>query len=86
MESKVIYQFKEIRQGTDKLLMIQPDPGIPQVINGKTVWPASAEEMASEVLNWVEAGARIVGGCCGSSLEHHRRVLDVLQESRAKSA
>ena len=78
--------LKEIRQGTDKPLHIQPDPGIPQIINGKTVWPASAEEMASEVLNWVEAGARIVGGCCGSSLEHHRRVLDVLQESRAKSA
>jgi len=77
--------LKEIRQGTDKPLMIQPDPGIPQIINGKTVWPASAEEMASEVLNWVNIGARIVGGCCGSSLEHGVKMAAVLREKGLKS-
>ena len=77
--------LKEIRQASDRPLMIQPDAGIPQLINGKTVWPASPEEMASEVLNWVEAGVRIVAGCCGTSLEHYRRIIPILQERRTKS-
>ncbi len=76
--------LKEIRQGTDKPLMIQPDPGIPQIIEGKTVWPSSAEEMAGEVMNWVNIGARIVGGCCGSSLEHGTMTAAVLRERKVK--
>ena len=71
---------KEIRQGTDRPLSIQPDPGIPRIIDGKTAWPVSPDEMAREVPKWVDAGARIVGGCCGTSLEHYRRISAVLQE------
>jgi len=36
--------------------------------------------MAREVSNWVSAGARIVGGDCGSNLEHMRKIATVLQE------
>ncbi len=76
--------LKEMRQGTDKYLMVQPDPGVPQLINGKTIWPVSAEEMASEVINWVNVGARIVGGCCGTGLEHGTKVSAVLRERKVK--
>lgn len=75
--------LKEIRQGTDRLLSIQPDPGVPQLINGKTVWPVSPEQMANEVLNWIDAGARVVGGCCGTSLEHYKRMSAFVQEWRS---
>jgi len=78
--------LKEIRQATDRFLVIQPDAGIPRLINGKTVWPASPEEMASEVPNWVNLGARIVIGCCGTTMEHYRRIIPILQEGRTKSS
>ena len=71
---------KEMRRGTDRYLSIGPDAGLAQLINGKTVYPASPEEMAREVSNWVSAGARIVGGDCGSNLEHMRKIATVLQE------
>lgn len=74
--------LKELRQGTDKYLCIQPDPGIPQLINGKTVWPVSPEAMAGEVLNWVDAGASLVGGCCGTGLEHYGKIAAVLRERK----
>lgn len=77
---------KEMRQGTDKYLSIAPDPGLPQLINGKTVWPVSPEEVAKEVPNWVDAGARIVGGCCGTNLEHMRKISAVLRGRRTNSA
>jgi len=74
---------KEMRQGCDGPLVIQPDPGVAQLVNGKTIYPVSPDEMASEVLNWIDAGARCVGGCCGTSLEHYRRISSVVQEWRA---
>ena len=78
--------LKELRTGTDKPLSIQPDPGIPQLINDKTVWPVSPEEMADEVLNWVDAGAHFVGGCCGTSLEHYQGIAAVLRDRNTKKS
>jgi 5-methyltetrahydrofolate--homocysteine methyltransferase len=76
---------KEMRKGCSKPLSIQPDPGIPQLINGKTVWPVSPEEYAREVPNLIDAGARIIGGCCGTSLEHYRKIAEVVRERKAKN-
>jgi len=75
--------LKEVKQGTDRYLFMVPDAGLAQLIKGKTVYPASPEEMAGEVLNWVDVGARIVGGCCGTSIEHGRKVSAVLRDRKA---
>jgi len=72
--------LREVRQGTDKGLMLMPDPGVPILVDGKTVWPVSPEEMASEVPNWIDIGARIIAGCCGTSLEHGIKVKEVVRE------
>ena len=74
-----------MKQETDRYLVALPDAGLAQLINDRTVYPASPEEMASEVLNWVDVGARIVGGCCGTSLEHGRKVSAVLRDRKAKN-
>ena len=75
---------KEMRKGCSKPLSIQPDPGIPELIDGKTVWPVSPDDMAKEVPNFVDAGARIIGGCCGTSFEHCRKISAALQEMGVK--
>ena len=76
--------LKEVKQGTDRYLFALPNAGLPQLINDRAVYPASPEEMAIEVLNWVDVGARIVGGCCGTSIEHGKQVSAVLKEHKAK--
>lgn len=38
------------------------------------VQPVTPEEMAREVPKWIAAGASIVGGCCGTSLEHIKAI------------
>ena len=76
--------IKEMRQGTDRYLIALPNAGLARLVNDKTVYPATPEMMASEVLNWIDAGARLVGGCCGTGLEHGRRVSAVLRDRMAK--
>ncbi|HBG45807.1 MAG TPA: 5-methyltetrahydrofolate--homocysteine methyltransferase [Deltaproteobacteria bacterium] len=51
-------------------LIAQPNAGIPVLKGTETVFPASPEEMAAYVPRLVEAGVRILGGCCGTTPEH----------------
>jgi len=44
------------------------------LIDGKIVQPLTPEEMAREVPGRIAAGASIVGGCCGTSLEHIKAI------------
>jgi methionine synthase I (cobalamin-dependent) len=62
-------------------LMAQPNAGQPRATPEGVVYDASAEEFASDLLRMVEAGARIVGGCCGTDpafIQAAREALDTL--------
>jgi 5-methyltetrahydrofolate--homocysteine methyltransferase len=51
-------------------VMIQANAGVPELIDGKTVFRESPELMASFVPELIKAGANIIGGCCGTTPEH----------------
>lgn len=69
---------QEMRASCDGILSIQPNAGLAQLVDGQTVYPASPDELAAEAPNWIDAGARIVGGCCGTNLEHYRKLRGVV--------
>jgi 5-methyltetrahydrofolate--homocysteine methyltransferase len=73
--------LNEIREVTAVPLVSRPNAGTPEVADGKTCWPFSPQQYAEEVPKWLAAGARIVGGCCGSTPEHAARISRVLQNS-----
>ena len=51
-------------------VIIQPNAGAPQQVNGRTLYLATPEQMADTARQLLAAGARIVGGCCGTTPEH----------------
>lgn len=51
-------------------LIAMPNAGMPELVNGATVFPESPEEMARKVGRLVEAGASVIGGCCGTTPAH----------------
>ena len=59
-----------MRQETNLPLMAQPNAGKPQLIDGKTVFNLAPEAFAKGIQDCIDAGASIVGGCCGTSPEH----------------
>ena len=70
---------KTIRAVDNKIpVMIQANAGIPELIDGKTVFRESPEMMASFVPELIKAGANIIGGCCGTTPEHIRAIGKVL--------
>ena len=73
--------LREVRKGCQRPLLMLPDAGLAQLVNGETVYPATAEQIAIAVPGWIDAGARIVGGCCGPSLKHIRAISAVVKKS-----
>jgi 5-methyltetrahydrofolate--homocysteine methyltransferase len=70
---------EEMRAATGAPLSIQPNAGIARLEEGKTVYPATPEELAAAAPRLLKAGARIIGGCCGTSLEHYRQLRAALR-------
>jgi 5-methyltetrahydrofolate--homocysteine methyltransferase len=66
---------KNIR-ATDKNIpvMIQANAGIPELIDGKTIFRESPELMASFIPELIRAGVNIIGGCCGTTPDHIREM------------
>ncbi|MBP7505294.1 MAG: homocysteine S-methyltransferase family protein, partial [Prolixibacteraceae bacterium] len=51
-------------------ILVHANAGIPLYREGQTVFPESPEEMASHVKALLQAGASIIGGCCGTTPAH----------------
>lgn len=58
--------------------MAQPNAGIPELVDMQVVYRQTPEDMASGVPDLLDAGANIVGACCGSTPEHIKRFRDIL--------
>lgn len=62
-------------------VIIQPNAGRPELVGGQTIYRLSPEDFASAMAGVVKAGARCVGGCCGTTPAHIaalRHMLDTL--------
>ena len=59
---------------TRRKLSAQPNAGMPRDVGGRAMYMASAEYMATYARHLVHAGAKIVGGCCGTTPDHIRAI------------
>lgn len=61
---------EKLRQLTSLPISVQPNAGIPQNIGGRNIYMASPEYMAEYAKRFIQSGATIVGGCCGTNPTH----------------
>lgn len=52
---------------TDKPIIVQANAGLPVVVDGKTTYAIDPSDYAEHVLPLIEAGASVIGGCCGTN-------------------
>ncbi len=77
--SEGIYQaLSRMSPVTALPLIAQPNAGLPTLEEGKPLFSATPQEMADHVPALVGAGARIIGGCCGTTPEHIKEMKRVL--------
>lgn len=51
-------------------LIAKPNAGLPELINGQTYYDMEAEQFSVEAAKLIDAGASIIGGCCGTTPKH----------------
>ncbi len=61
-------------------ILVQANAGLPVIVEGKAVFPEAPDEMARWINPLVDAGAGIIGGCCGTTPEHIRKIVGVVRE------
>jgi len=66
--------LERIAAVTEKRLSAQPNAGMPRTVGGRNLYLCSPEYMASYARRFIQTGARLVGGCCGTTPEHIKAI------------
>lgn len=77
---RMVDLVKKMEQMVQIPLLVKPNAGLPKLVNGQTAYDMDAEEFAKTMLPLVQQGATILGGCCGTTPEHIRRLKENLSE------
>jgi len=77
--SDMLDVLKRIRGVTDKPISIQPNAGLPRRVEGRTLYMCTPEYMAEYAKRFFEHGARIIGGCCGTTPDHIRQIVKAVR-------
>ncbi len=60
---------------TDKPISVQPNAGLPRQVENRTLYMCTPEYMAEYAKKFFEKGAKIIGGCCGTTPEHIAQIV-----------
>ena len=78
--------LKMMRTATHLPLAAITNAGLPSVIDGRSVYLVSPEDIASFTRKFIQAGASLIGGCCGTTPDHTRAMRLVMQASETEDA
>ena len=69
-----------LKSATSLPILAQPNAGKPQLIGTKTEFNMNPQVFASGIVKCLDAGANLVGGCCGTSPKHIQAIAMILKE------
>ena len=74
----IIAEIKTVTEASRIPLVAMPNAGLPKLENGVTVFPGTPEEFARDIVRLRDAGATVLGGCCGSTPAHIRAAIGAI--------
>ncbi len=72
--------YKDLQQYVSTPVIIQPNAGLPTIKDGKTFYDVSPAEFAADMVFFAENGATVLGGCCGTTPEHIKIMIDTCKK------
>ena len=70
-----------LKSATTLPILAQPNAGKPKLIDDKTIFEMAPEQFAVDMAKCINAGASLVGGCCGTTPEHIQALVDMLNNN-----
>jgi len=82
----VLNALEKMRPLTSKKLSAQPNAGLPRDVQGRQFYMGSPEYMAEFSRRFVQAGAKFVGGCCGTTPTHIKLIAEAIRSVSPRQA
>ncbi len=82
----VLTALEKMRTITSRRLSAQPNAGLPRDVQGRQFYMGSPEYMATFARRFVQAGAKFVGGCCGTTPTHIKLIADAIRSISPRQA
>lgn len=82
----VLAALEKMRSVTSKPLSAQPNAGLPRDVQGRQFYMGSPEYMAEFSRRFVQAGAKFVGGCCGTTPTHIKLIASAIRADSPRQA
>ncbi len=71
---------EQMAAATTLPIVVQPNAGLPRLVDGATVFPGTPDELGEYAARFVDAGASVVGSCCGSTPAFTGAIADFAKE------
>ncbi len=82
----VLNALEKMRPLTSKKLSAQPNAGLPRDVQGRQFYMGSPDYMAEFSRRFVQAGAKFVGGCCGTTPTHIKLIAEAIRSVSPRQA
>ena len=77
---EIMYEvMKLMKKVSKKYLLVEPNAGLPEIVDGKIFYPASPENMADYAKKFKDLEINIIGGCCGTTPLHINAMSDKIK-------
>ncbi len=81
---KLLEIVERLKRRTQLPISVMPNAGLPRFVHGRFVYLSSPEYFAEYATRFTAAGARLVGGCCGTTPAHTRKMREALRAPSAR--
>jgi len=81
----ILTALEKMRQVTKKKLSAQPNAGLPRDVQGRQFYMCSPEYMSKFAKRFIQAGAKFIGGCCGTTPAHIKLISDAVRAASPRA-
>jgi methionine synthase / methylenetetrahydrofolate reductase(NADPH) len=81
----ILSALEKMREVTKKKLSAQPNAGLPRDVQGRQFYMCSPEYMSKFAKRFIQAGAKFIGGCCGTTPAHIKLISDSVRAASPRA-
>jgi methionine synthase / methylenetetrahydrofolate reductase (NADH) len=81
----ILNALEKMRSVTKKKLAAQPNAGLPRDVQGRQFYMCSPEYMSKFAKRFIQAGAKFIGGCCGTTPSHIKLISDAVRAASPRA-
>ncbi len=77
---KMLNIIDEFKKYSSLPVIVNPNAGLPEIKDGKTVFTLTPDDFAENMVSLAEGGATILGGCCGTTPEYMKAMINAVKD------